>query len=295
MIRGIATVTGLGVGIGAGVAGWSLWEARSFQRSFHHLNILPNGMEPMRILNISDIHLMPGDEKKVEFLRDLADLKPDAVFLTGDQLSSTKSLPSLLRALQPLNGIPGAFVFGSHDYHAPVWKNPLSYVLPFFGGPEKDPEDLPHAAMAEAFRDFGWTDMRNTRSSIQVNNQKIQLVGVDDPHIDLDEYPAPKEQEGFTIGLTHAPYTRVLNAMEADSVTLALAGHTHGGQVCVPGYGALITNCDLDTAHVAGVFGWPAIAQEKTMTVAISRGLGTSPYAPFRLACRPEVQIIDLA
>lgn len=292
MIRALAGLAALGTG----VAAWSLYEARDYQRSFHHLNILPEGFEPIRILNISDLHLMPSDDKKVEFVRDLVELKPDAVFLTGDQLASTKSLPTLLRALNPLAGIPGAFVYGSHDYHAPVWKNPLGYVIPPLAGEDKDHEDLPHREMADALRDSGWIDLRNSRSTITVAGQEISLVGVDDPHIDLDEYPEQTgESSEFTIGLTHAPYTRVLNTMEHEGVGLVLAGHTHGGQVCVPGYGALITNCDLDTDHVSGVFPWPPISSEQSMHVAISRGMGTSPFAPFRLACRPEVQIIDLA
>ena len=292
MIRALAGLAAFGTG----VAAWSLFEARAYQHSFHHLNILPEGHAPIRILNISDLHLMPGDDKKVEFVRDLVELKPDAVFLTGDQLASTKSLPTLLRALNPLAGIPGAFVYGSHDYHAPVWKNPLGYIIPPLSGPEKDNEDLPHEEMAGALSDNGWVDLRNSRSTITIAGHEISLVGVDDPHIDLDEYPEDEgEASSFKIGLTHAPYTRILNSMEHEGVDLALAGHTHGGQVCVPGYGALITNCDLDTDHVAGVFPWPPIGDDQSMHVAISRGMGTSPYAPFRLACRPEVQIIDLA
>ena len=291
----LRSLTGLAA-IGTGVAAWSLYEARAYQRSFHHLSILPDGYSPLRILNISDLHLLPGDGKKVEFIRDLVELKPDAVFLTGDQLASTTSLPSLLRALDPLAGIPGAFVYGSHDYFAPVWKNPLGYVIPALAGEDGDHVDLPHEEMAEALTEYGWTDLRNTRTSLTAGGQRIDLVGVDDPHISRDDYPpSTGDSRAFTIGLTHAPYTRVLNAMEHDGVGLALAGHTHGGQVCVPGYGALITNCDLDTEHVSGVFPWPAIGDRQTMHVAISRGMGTSPYAPFRLACRPEVQIIDLA
>lgn len=292
MIRSLAAgVTALG----AGVAAWSLVEARSYQRSFHPLSILPAGWDPMRVLNISDLHLLPDDEKKVEFVRDLAELKPDAVFLTGDQLSSTTSLPTLLRALQPLAGIPGAFVYGSHDYHAPVWKNPLAYVIPPLRKELPEPEDLPHEEMTAALRDYGWVDLRNRREEITVQGHRISLVGVDDPHIRLDEYPVPGPSTAdLAIGLTHAPYTRVLNAMAAEGVDLVMAGHTHGGQVCVPGYGALVTNCDLDTDHVSGVFPWPPSGRNGTR-VAISRGMGTSPYAPFRLACRPEVQVLDLA
>ena len=53
--------------------------------------------------------------------------------------------------------------------------------------------------------------------------------------------------------MVHAPYLRVLDAFTADGYPLILAGHTHGGQLCIPFYGALVTNCDLDTDRVKGL------------------------------------------
>ncbi|MDO5724426.1 MAG: metallophosphoesterase [Flaviflexus sp.] len=279
------------------VAGWSLAEARAFQRSYHTLSILPPGSSRLRILNISDLHILPGDARKVAFMRSLADLEPDAVFLTGDQLSSAQALPTLLGALAPLAGTPGAFVYGSHDYYAPVWKNPLSYLFPALGSEAAEPPELPHAEMTRRLTDYGWIDLRNRRSRIEAGGRVIDLIGVDDPHIDLDVYP-PEEADSavkadFNIGLTHAPYTRILNAYAEEGVDLTLAGHTHGGQICLPGHGALVTNCDLPPRLASGVFPWPG-GKPDAMRVAISRGMGTSPMTPFRLACRPEVQIIDL-
>lgn len=267
---------------------WPFIEARLFRANQHTLAVLPPGVPALRVLNVSDLHLLPSDRQKRAFISHLADLKPDLLFLTGDQLSSTEALPALLDALEPLRGVPGAFVFGSHDYYAPVWKNPLSYLIPALAGEKEEPPKLPAEEMAAEFEKRGWIDLRNRTAHISLGDLTIGLVGVDDPHIDLDEYPGPVEAD-FRIGLTHAPYSAILDQFADDKVDLALAGHTHGGQVCVPFYGALVTNCDLPTHQVSGIIDW------KTMPVAISRGLGTSPFTPFRLACPPEIQVLDLA
>ena len=94
----------------------------------------------------------------------------------------------------------------------------------------------------------------------------LSLVGTDDAHLDRDRFPAADGDDdartGSTpvdlhLGVTHAPYRRVLDAMHADDVDLAIAGHTHGGQLALPFWGALVTNCDLDTRRAKGLHGWP--------------------------------------
>jgi predicted MPP superfamily phosphohydrolase len=84
----------------------------------------------------------------------------------------------------------------------------------------------------------------------------------------------------------------MIDAMAADGHDLIVAGHTHGGQVCVPFYGALVTNCDLDTARVKGLS--QHTANDRTSWLHVSAGLGTSPYAPVRFACRPEATLLTL-
>jgi predicted MPP superfamily phosphohydrolase len=76
--------------------------------------------------------------------------------------------------------------------------------------------------------------------------------------------------------------------MAADQVDLILAGHTHGGQLCVPGFGALVTNCDLPTGQAKGL---SAVAG---VPMHVSAGLGTSPFTPIRFACRPEATLLTL-
>jgi predicted MPP superfamily phosphohydrolase len=111
---------------------------------------------------------------------------------------------------------------------------------------------------------------------------------------------SPDPDADVAIGVAHAPYLRVLDAMAADGVDLVLAGHTHGGQVCFPGIGALVTNCDLDRARASGlsVHARPLMEfaphDHPDMWMHVSAGLGTSPYAPIRFACPPEATLLTL-
>ena len=90
------------------------------------------------------------------------------------------------------------------------------------------------------------------------------------------------------MGVAHAPYLRVLDQFAADGYETILAGHTHGGQLCLPFKGALVTNCDLDTARAKGLH------RHGDSWLHVSAGLGTSPYAPVRFCCRPEATLLTL-
>ena len=89
--------------------------------------------------------------------------------------------------------------------------------------------------------------------------------------------------------------TGLLNLLECarrHGAQLMLAGHTHGGQVCVPGYGALVTNCDIPRTQVKGLSLWRHGLRSAYLHV--SAGLGTSIYAPIRFACPPEATLLTL-
>ncbi len=94
------------------------------------------------------------------------------------------------------------------------------------------------------------------------------FAGVDDPHLGYDDLasvagPADPTAD-VRLGVTHAPYLRVLDQFAADGYEAVLAGHTHGGQLCLPFRGALVTNCDLDTARARGLHRHPADAPQGT-------------------------------
>jgi predicted MPP superfamily phosphohydrolase len=284
-----AGTTALG---GATLAYAGLVERNMFTLRRFDVPVLAPDAEPLRILHLSDLHMMPDQRRKQAWVAALAGTDPDLVIVTGDNMSSPDAIPGVLRALDPFFDVPGAFVFGSNDYKGPIWKNPLQYLLPereYVQG-----VDLPWAALRDAFTDAGWVDLNNARTVVKAGGRSIELVGVDDPHIEQDDYPAVagpvSPGADLHLGVTHTPASHVLNAMADDGFALLLAGHTHGGQVCVPGYGALTTNCDLPTSMAKGLHRLPG----SETWLHVSAGLGTHPTAPVRFGCRPEASILTL-
>lgn len=289
----------------AGAAGltWSLVEARWYALRQVQVPVLAPGERALRVLHLSDLHLVPSHRRAVDWLRSLADLEPDLVIDTGDNIAHRDAVPTLLHAVEPLLALPGAFVLGSNDYFAPRLKNPARYLLPDARRTDRpDPPRLPTEAMVAALRAAGWVDLTNRRDALVADGRRVALVGVDDPHLDRDAFPAAAAERtpvDLRLGVAHAPYRRVLDQMHADGVHLVLAGHTHGGQLAVPGWGALVTNCDLDTRRAKGLHGWPgprpdAPGGATSTWLHVSAGLGTSPYTPVRFACRPEATLLTL-
>jgi predicted MPP superfamily phosphohydrolase len=294
--RTLYTVAGgLAVAGGATLAYASLIERNAFTLRRFDVPVLPPDAEPLRVLHVSDLHLTPGQRRKQDWVADLAGLDPDLVVITGDNMADPDAVPGLKRAYGPLLAYPGAFVFGSNDYSGPVFKNPFTY---FSSGREYEHGvDLPYEALRTLFLDHGWADLNNARTVLKVSGRAVELVGVDDPHIERDDYaavagPASVDAD-LHIGVTHSPEPTVLNNMAADGFSLLLAGHTHGGQVCVPGVGALVTNCGLDRRMAKGLHRWPGSWPHNTW-LHVSAGLGTHPTAPIRFACRPEASLLTL-
>jgi predicted MPP superfamily phosphohydrolase len=301
--RALGMLTATGV---AGIAYAGLVERNLFTLRRAAVPVLPPGSRPVRILQVSDLHLLPRQARKIEWVRSLADLRPDFVVNSGDNLAHMEAVPALLRAMEPLLEYPGAFVLGSNDYYGPVFRNPALYLTPEYARPPDIRSELPVAELVSGLAAGGWSDLDNARTLVSIAGLPVELVGVDDPHIDLDRYadvagPASADA-ALTIGLVHAPYQRVLDAMTADGAGLVIAGHTHGGQLAVPIFGALVTNCDLDRRRAKGLSRWwpgadgapSSQAPEGAAYLHVSAGLGTSPYAPVRFACRPEATLLTL-
>ncbi|WP_306514528.1 metallophosphoesterase [Janibacter hoylei] len=289
---------------GAAALAWgTLVEPRLFTLRRYALPVLRPGSLPVRVLQLSDIHMVPGQRTKAEWIRGLAALEPDLVVNTGDNLSHLQAVPHALEALKPLLERPGVFVMGSNDYYAPTPKNPGRYLTKDYAKVVAERVSLPTEELRSGMTDAGWIDLDNARTSLHLGGQRIDLVGVDDPHIERDDYAsvsAPAAADATTVGVAHAPYQRVLDAMTADGARLVIAGHTHGGQLCVPGYGALVTNCDLDRGRAKGVSRWwpgagtSAPRPSDAAWLHVSAGLGASRYAPVRFACRPEATLMTL-
>ncbi|WP_420114003.1 metallophosphoesterase [Pseudactinotalea sp.] len=299
-------MSGVGALALAGSAGltWALVEAQAFTLREVRVPVLRPGSRELRVLHISDLHLMPSQERKAAWVRDLATTEPDLVVNTGDNLSHPASLPVLLRALGPLLDVPGVFALGSNDYYGPEPRNPARYLLPDARSEDshKGSPNLPGRELQAALVARGWADLGNKRAVLDVGGQQLSFVGTADAHMDLDEIPPATDADNPTtavahLGVTHAPYQRVLDGFLADGCDMAFAGHTHGGQLCLPFVGALTTNCDLDTGRAKGLHGWPgAMPNEdpESMWLHVSAGLGTNPYTPVRFFCRPEATLLTL-
>jgi predicted MPP superfamily phosphohydrolase len=259
------------------------------------LPLLPKGCADIRLLHFSDLHLTPKRKRLASDIKSWVDLKPDLIISTGDFIAHKDGIKPLIRALGELLDTPGFFVFGSNDYYAPRFKNPFSYLLPDKGD-RKLGKVLNSRLLSKQLSKGAWQDLNHKKVKIKIKGVIIEVRGTDDAHLELDNYPLVKgmasKTAAISLGITHAPYERVISAMAQDKLDLILAGHTHGGQVRLPWFGgskALTTNCDLDNWRASGL---SKVNDEPWLNV--SAGMGYSPYAPIRFACPPEVSLITL-
>ncbi len=282
---------------GAATVGYAVAIERNwFALRRFEVPVLPPGAEPLRVLHISDAHLTPGRKRLMSWIRSLDDLDPDLVVNTGDSLAHPQSVRYFLDSLGPLLDRPGVFVLGANDLHAPEPRNPLRYML----GPSSvwhqrvDP-NLPWEKLRDGMVAAGWLDLDNQRGQLTIGGLDIAFAGVHDSHCRRDRYDAiagPADPAaGLRIGVMHSPEPRIMDRFAADGYDLLFAGHTHGGQLCLPWYGTLVTNCGLDRKRARGLHRHPADGQA---WLHVSAGLGTSPWAPARFACRPEASLLTL-
>lgn len=295
-------------GVGA-LAYGGLVERNRFTVRYEQVPVLDAGARSLTILHLSDLHMAPWQRQKQEWVRSLAALEPDLVVSTGDMLGHERGLAGLREALDSFRGVPGVFVHGSNDYFGPAPKNPLKYFAGPSGGARRQP-DLDTAALEQYFTDeLGWLSLNNEARAIEYRGSRIELFGVNDAHLGWDRLDRltgsidemrenvgwqddPSGPEAVSIGVTHSPYQRVLNTFVTHGADVIFAGHTHGGQVRIPGQPALVTNCDIPRDQAQGLSVWNHASRAAYLNV--SAGLGTSIYAPVRFSCPPEAVVVTL-
>ena len=276
---------------GAACVGYGILVERDWYRlRRQRVEALEPGQPPLTVLHLSDLHLTAADTRRIAFLERLAGEQVDLVVLTGDMLGGPGGLDPVLEALSRFRPRLGAVaVLGSNDYWAPRFRNPLSYFLGPSSRRHRSSGRNPWRELVEGLEARGWTVLRNRRGRLG----DVELAGMDDPHIRHDDPSVAVPPNGelparLRLGVVHSPYRRALDAFAGNGYDLVLAGHTHGGQVRLPGVGALVTNCDLPRDQVRGLSRWGS------SWLHVSAGLGTSKYAPFRFACRPEASLLTV-
>ena len=283
-----AGTAGLGV---AALAYGGLVERNAFTLRRFDVPVLEPGAAPLRLLHVSDLHITARQHRKQDWIRRLARLEPDLVVNTGDTISDPRAIPAIMDALGPLFDFPGAFVPGNNDYYVPQLRNPLGYFRKErkrVHGPR-----LPWPQLATAMADVGWLDLTHVRATLKAGDVAIAVAGTDDPHLRRARYSliagTADPSAAVRIGVTHAPEPTLLADFAADGYDLVLAGHTHGGQIRVPFGPAIVTNCGIDVHRARWLHQW-----DDRMWFHVCAGLGTSPFAPVRIACRPEASLLTL-
>jgi uncharacterized protein len=280
---------GVAVGAALGLAAYSFYEPFTFRLTTKDLPVAARCPE-LTILHLSDTHLQSRHHKLRAWLERLPTLlgtPPDLVLATGDMIEDDKGIDPLLTALAPLEARLGLFyVLGSHDYFQPAFKPYTKYLRPPEGRVNAAPADT--ARLEAGLRARGWISVSNSTHHIDSPHGCIRVAGVDDPfmHRHKTSHIERREEEVLALGLMHAP--DVVSQFILAGFDLVVAGHTHGGQVRLPWFGALVTNCSLPRALAGGAHrighGW----------LHVSPGLGTGKYAPIRFACRPEATLLRL-
>ena len=266
---------------------WGIFvERRRYRLVRHRLDILPaTAAGPLTVLHLSDLHFVRRDAGKAAFLSTLP--AADVTVVTGDFLAEPEAVETTVAAVHAVRGRLGSwFVLGSNDYFVP---RPLNYLAYFRGKRQPRRAERGRAIdLVSQLRADGWDDLTNVRRDVDVNGLPIELLGLDDAHIarhDLRVAPR-RSPDRFGFAVMHSPDSAPETA--ALGYDLLVAGHTHGGQVCLPGVGALVTNCSLPARLVSGMI------RVGDAFMSVSPGLGTSKFAPFRFFCRPEATLLEL-
>ncbi|MGH2829473.1 MAG: metallophosphoesterase [Actinomycetota bacterium] len=275
-----------GAGACAVLYAW-LIERNWFALRRHRVPCLPPGSAPLRVLHVSDLHFRSNLTAMRRFVESLSALKPDLIVGTGDFLGDTGSAGACARMLGAIPArLGGAFVFGSNDYYAPVPKNPLRYFSRRRGHTRSEPNNT-WEELAAGLQARGWRLMLNRSERID----GFEVAGLDDPHIDRHDMnaapPRSPGDEGFRLAVVHSP--EVARALAERGFDLIVAGHTHGGQLRLPGFGALVTNTRSLPRRMAR-----GLHRIDGAWLHVSAGMGTSKYAPVRFSCRPEACLLEL-
>lgn len=263
---------------------------------------LPDALAGLRILHVSDLHAgMPGLNNRAiaNFVRKASAAEADFVFFTGDMVNKKRDITPYLDLLARVEARYGKYaVLGNHDHG--MRKTVLEDLAHRLTG-RKNPRARDEIAMENLAETVGRARERLDRSGIhlldnecvrrEINGAPMQICGVDDFQYGYADMEGAERQVDRSIPLrlllTHSP--DAIDHMISDEYHLLLAGHTHGGQICLPHP----TRGRLLLSTSGSGFG-EGIYHRHGVTMHISRGVGTT-LVPLRLLSRPEINLLVLA
>ena len=273
---------------GSALGAYSLIEPQLF-RLGRNVATVQTTCPSLQVLHLSDPHMRIGRRKLVQWLHrlpDLLDRPPDLALATGDLIEDNSGIDPIVDAFERLQGRLGSFyVFGSHDYYQSKFQAYTKYVT------KKRPVNAPRAdtdRLIEGLESAGWAPVINTSTTVDSGEGRIRITGVDDPYINRHQTSHIRREpdDALAIGLMHAP--DVVSEYALAGFDLVLGGHTHAGQVRIPGLGAIVTNCSLPAGLAGG------LNRVGDTWLHVSPGLGAGRFSPVRFNCRPEATLIEL-
>lgn len=235
---------------------------------------LKGAQRPVRVVHISDLHCDPGPRLEERLPDLIAAERPDLIVFTGDSINSPEGLPVLRRLLPRLAAVaPTYAVRGNWD--TAFWRR------------------------EQLFEGTGVVELKKEAARVDVAGTSVWVAGA--PFASLAEPPdgvpggirntlRDVPPEAFTLLLYHTP-DLILDAAATNRVDLYCAGHTHGGQVALPLYGALVTLSRFGKKYESGLH------REGPTWLYVTRGIGMEggPAPRVRFFARPEVTVIELA
>lgn len=260
---------------GGALAAWGLFESQWVQGRVLDLPVagLPRALDGLSILHLSDLHAgtpslnLRALRRAVEFGRRL---RPDLVAITGDLVSHPRAIEAVDGELARLDPPLGMFaVTGNHDV-----------------GATHDP--FSRGVVVEHWIQADVHTLRDRSAVIDTRGVEIELAGIDaQSWIDGSTDPASLfgRPGAFRILLAHFP--DAAERLPDGTCSLALCGHLHGGQICLPSPAGRLKLSHGRHRFDEGVF------RDRDLTVVVSRGVGTT-LLPFRLLARPEVALLRL-
>ncbi len=290
--RALARLSIAGMFAGSALAGYAWRTSMNLELTDTVVRIdgLPAGLDGLRILHIADTHFPANARSLPRFRRAVERLRYDVVFATGDYAETTRGWPTVVEAFRDLEPGFGCYaVIGAHERYAALrTRTDVRRFLQGLLNPTTrrfvDPTPL-----IEELRSIGVRVLINESASVEIGGEAVRIIGIDDASLGRDDLPAalPATPQGhFEILLSHSP-DGVLHPL-AQRIPLALSGHTHGGQIRLPGYGSPVRHARaVNRQHPAGLMRIGATQNY------VSRGFGTSTI-PFRLGARPELGVIEL-
>ncbi|MCC6222701.1 MAG: metallophosphoesterase [Thermoleophilia bacterium] len=258
----------LAAALGAGL-GWGLYESQwvELRRLELELPGLPGPLDGLTILHLSDFHLGTpslGRRAVAKALAWGAAREPDLVAITGDLVSGPGGERVLVDGLRALGPRHGAYaVLGNHD--VAVTRDPFSAGF-----------ELADLAAAGAVL------LRDEAVTVEVAGARIQLVGVEPlAYAAGRSRPSDLADPGADLRILLCHFPEIVEGLPPGSFQLVLAGHLHGGQICLPYPGGKVRLAHLASRYPEGVF------RVGGTTLVVSRGLGTT-FVPLRFCARPE-------